>query len=645
MPQSTFVDHRGERIRLGVEIGRGGEAAVYCVKGEPGLVAKIYHQPPNREKIEKLSRMVEVQTKPLLAIAAWPIATVFTPGGKSLVGFLMKNMKAFKDIHLLYNPKSRMREFPEKANWQFLVHTATNVARAFCAVHEHGHVIGDVNQSNVRVSPETAVVSLVDCDSFQVSSNGKTYPCEVGVPLFTPPELQEIQFRDATRIPDHDNFGLAVLIFHLLFMGRHPFAGKFLGVGEMPIEKAIAEQRFAFAKDVQRTQMLPPPACITLAHVPPEIGELFTQAFGLSSVRKGRPGGREWIDALNALNARLIVCSSNRAHLFFNELAYCPWCSIESSGVLLFVDNTIAFSSSGFSVEVTWSAILAVPNPGPGNMPSLVGFLSDVEPSPRAKTAARKKLYKFAAVIAASLIAVAFVIFSENGFAYMYFLAVIVGILRGLFHSDAPTEFGRVARAAEARLQNLQNSWKRDASSDSFNTKLESLRALSDEYRRLPEWRKAKIRQLEGTLYDSQLRNYLQRFDIATADIPDVKDGRKVMLSAYGIDDAADITLSALESVPGFSSSLIMQLIAWRQGLETKFKFEPGRGIDPGDIQHLDQNIAKRRAEIETLLSKGPAELRGLRRRIVASRGRLQSELEQALRDVAQAQADERAAA
>jgi DNA-binding helix-hairpin-helix protein with protein kinase domain len=32
-------------------------------------------------------------------------------------------------------------------------------------------------------------------------------------------------------------------------MGRHPFAGRYLGLGEMPIERAIAECRFAYSRD------------------------------------------------------------------------------------------------------------------------------------------------------------------------------------------------------------------------------------------------------------------------------------------------------------------------------------------------------------------------------------------------------------
>src|SRR5258708_30246711 len=113
------------------------------------------------------------------------------------------------------------------------------------------------------------------------------------------------------------------------------------------------------------------------------------------------------------------------------------------------------------------------------------------------------------------------------------------------------------------------------------------------------------------------------------------------MLSSYGIDNASDVTSTALDAVPGFGGFLTMQLITWRQSLQATFKFNPGRGVDPADIQRLDQEIAKRRIEIEALLSKGPSELIGFRRRIIAARARLQDQLEQAYKDVAQAQAHE----
>ena len=72
------------------------------------------------------------------------------------------------------------------------------------------------------------------------------FPCEVGVAHFTPPELAGRNLHELQRTTNHDCFGLAVLIFHLLFLGRHPYAGRFLGIEDMPIERAIHEHRFAF---------------------------------------------------------------------------------------------------------------------------------------------------------------------------------------------------------------------------------------------------------------------------------------------------------------------------------------------------------------------------------------------------------------
>ena len=40
---------------------------------------------------------------------------------------------------------------------------------------------------------------------------------------------------------NHDNFGLAVLIFQLLFMGRHPFSGRYQRPGRHALSNARLE--------------------------------------------------------------------------------------------------------------------------------------------------------------------------------------------------------------------------------------------------------------------------------------------------------------------------------------------------------------------------------------------------------------------
>ena len=86
-------------------------------------------------------------------------------------------------------------------------------------------------------------------------------------------------------------------LFHLLFMGRHPFAGRFLGAGEMPIEKAIAECRFAYSRDARRTKMAPPPFTPPLAVAGPATTELFERAFHPMVASGGRPTAEDWVKA------------------------------------------------------------------------------------------------------------------------------------------------------------------------------------------------------------------------------------------------------------------------------------------------------------------------------------------------------------
>jgi DNA-binding helix-hairpin-helix protein with protein kinase domain len=228
-------------LRLNHEIGRGGEGSVFELVGNSNHVAKIYTSPPDNKKVQKLLRMAETAAPTILKIAAWPNDVVVDKSDR-VCGFTMSRITARRDIHELYSPKSRSAAFPD-ADFRFLVHVGANISRAFAAVHDQGHIIGDVNHGNVLVGSDGTVM-LIDCDSYQIWNGQSAYTCDVGVPLFTPPELQGKSFRGLYRTKNHDAFGLAVIIFHLLFMGRHPFAGKYLGSGDMPIDKAIAEYRF-----------------------------------------------------------------------------------------------------------------------------------------------------------------------------------------------------------------------------------------------------------------------------------------------------------------------------------------------------------------------------------------------------------------
>lgn len=362
-PNPAFTGSRSGIIyKLGQEIGAGGNGVVYTVSRRPELVAKIQKHALSRDDLDKLDVLVRAATPDLLSVAAWPMDLIKAASGR-VVGYVMPRILDARPLYELYSPRSRIHHFPS-ADFRFLVHAATNVARLFAAVHKAGFICGDVNHSNILVR-QTATVAAVDCDSFQVG-DGSRFPCLVGTELFVPPELLGASLGATRRTANHDQFGLAVIIFHLLFMGRHPFAGRFLGQGDMPIERAIAEGRFAYSRDAARTQMAPPPFTPPMTTVGPAVAELFEQAFHPLSAKGARPSPEAWIDALDALKASLVPCQTVAWHHHKSGATSCPWCAIEGPARVRLFGGIIKIATAALAdLETLWTRYLALADPGP----------------------------------------------------------------------------------------------------------------------------------------------------------------------------------------------------------------------------------------------------------------------------------------
>jgi DNA-binding helix-hairpin-helix protein with protein kinase domain len=50
--QPETVDSRGQRLRFGTLLGRGGEGSVFELPASPDLGAKIYHSALSAERVE-----------------------------------------------------------------------------------------------------------------------------------------------------------------------------------------------------------------------------------------------------------------------------------------------------------------------------------------------------------------------------------------------------------------------------------------------------------------------------------------------------------------------------------------------------------------------------------------------------------------
>jgi len=632
----------GKPISLGRKLGQGGEGAVHEVSSQSDLVAKIYHNATTREKAAKLTAMVVLKTERLLKLSAWPIDTLHERKDGPVKGFVMPKVVDHQDIHVLYGIKSRHAEYPD-ARWPFLIQAASNVARAFSVIHEHGHVIGDVNQGGVVVS-KSATVRLVDCDSFQVSTNGNRFLCEVGVPTHTPPELQDRSFRGVVRTQDHDAFGLAVIIFQLLFMGRHPFSGAFLGRGDMPLERAIKEFRFAYGPGATARQMKQPPATLPLEAVSTPIVNLFERAF-LSS--GARPRAPEWINPLDDLGKNLKQCAKNSGHSYLSTLSSCPWCKIEShAGVVVFFPIYVAgvATASGFNIAAIWTQIENVPQPAPLSALPVKSSVS-ITPSPKATQIQRaRRLRSYISTVALATVYIVLFAVPLGGGA-TFFLILLAAISAVLFartgQNDSTLELQRAKKDAEDAWIDIQKRWRpaQDAGRR-FSSKLAELKTTKTEYQNLPTVLQRKLQQLEKEVYRRQLERFLDGYRIDKARISGIGHARQITLRSYGLETAADITQNAVLAVPGFGPTYTAKLLIWRSQIEQKFVFDSRRGVDAQDKRNVEIEIQNRRAKLEQELRSGVTVLRQLSDQAQSTNINLHKSADIATKNLGQAEAD-----
>jgi DNA-binding helix-hairpin-helix protein with protein kinase domain len=332
---ATYRRARNRPLTLGPLIGRGGEANVYAVGKARRWVAKLYHD-PTLARAAKLRQMIaNPPVDPSGASGhtsiAWPAELITSTGGQA-AGFLMPavDQRAAVPSFRLYNPRDRLATWPG-FGWDYLLRTAANLAGVVRALHARGYVIGDLNESNILVT-NTALVTLVDCDSMQVPAGGADlFRCTVGKAEYTPPELQGRSFADVTRTPEQDAFGLAVLVHLLLMEGVHPYQGVWRGAGAPTVAEHIRAGHCAL---VPGSGLTPPPYALPFDTLPPELQRLMLRCFGDGQRNPAaRPTAAEWQRALGEASRRLARCKANKQHVHGRHLAGCPWCARIARGL------------------------------------------------------------------------------------------------------------------------------------------------------------------------------------------------------------------------------------------------------------------------------------------------------------------------
>jgi DNA-binding helix-hairpin-helix protein with protein kinase domain len=275
----TYYDVGGNQIKLGDFLGKGGEASVFNIVGQPKLAVKIYKETPSSETIQKLHKLIDM---PAITNTAWPLKLVFeSNSSKTVVGYLMPKAEGVKTWNNFNVEISRTQVKGYNYTPTFFHNMLTSFVKVLSDVHSAGLIIGDINCSNALID-RSGYCMVIDVDSFQV---GSQFLCTVARPEFLAPPLQSASLECVVRDQSHDRFAMGVLFFTLICNGIHPHQG----IGQ---PNSIPE-RIKANLCIGSSLYKPPKFQYDVNKLPTVIRQLFIRAFTLVPTTN-----QEWLSAL-----------------------------------------------------------------------------------------------------------------------------------------------------------------------------------------------------------------------------------------------------------------------------------------------------------------------------------------------------------
>jgi DNA-binding helix-hairpin-helix protein with protein kinase domain len=632
-------------ITLASEIGRGGEGVVLSVVEYPNWVAKVYSTEVSSQRTNKLKAMVHLRNDRIQNLCAWPTDLIVDRADR-VVGFVMPRVSKALDVHKLYGPTSRQRDFPD-VGMRALLYAARNLASAFSVVHNQHCVIGDINDRSALIAPDMTV-KLIDCDSFQISDRGQLYSCDVGTPTHQPPELQGVStFRGLARTPNHDNFGLAVQIFQLIFLGRHPYDGRAEGQDVADTASRIKMHMFMYGKGAAAKKLKPPPYALPLDHYGPELASMFERAFSPVSCNGGRPTAGDWVSTLTELaQGKLGRCKHNRAHFAASGTRRCEICAIERvSGALLFLpppgsailSSSPAGGRSSAAQQLRVEILQLRSQLTGGRLPTPDDLTSSVTATP-----APPSINPVAVRVVALAVLVGSILASSK--VPMAFLAGLAGavILWALSNNK---DRARKSRAdallkAELKYRDAANDWSILLSGEDLRRAEEEVRNAERRAPNLQPERQNLLQRARDNERGRQLKAFLEQFSVASADINQIGRARLTALRSYRIETAADITQGKLLSVPGIGPKRAMFLMNWKDQIQKRFSYNAQSALPKSVLDQVDQEFIRISNQASADVDRALSKLKYL----LAERTKKREEVLAAARDaaagVAQARAD-----
>ncbi len=204
----------GQPMKLGKEIGDGGEAHCYCFDSSDEYICKIFDPQSvdlskKKEKVEYLVSLAEQLNDSSLA---WPLGCVYDRQNR-FIGYYMERIQGAIPLErLTCSLKERKDILHNKAN---LMKICINLCKIFVKLHENYILVGDISFLNILFNPSTYDVYLIDIDSVQADQ----FFCPLNTAEFVAPEYIDDNLRRMNvtfREEQGELFLLAKALFEII---------------------------------------------------------------------------------------------------------------------------------------------------------------------------------------------------------------------------------------------------------------------------------------------------------------------------------------------------------------------------------------------------------------------------------------------
>ncbi|HOV79860.1 MAG TPA: hypothetical protein PK728_07085 [Bacillota bacterium] len=277
---SVVYSSRGP-VKLKEKIFESASGVFYAAGSN--LVCKIYSPEYAVLQRKKLLKMLNMHMS--AEEICWPVDAVMHKNS-GIAGYLAMPLIGISVKDAIF-PKGRLAKVYPHWTRRNLVHLCIDVAAVVDRLHSAGVLFGSVSPSNILVDSD-GKVKIVNVDEMQIDN----CPCLCIDPDFVAPEVKHKKTGPVLATREQEYYGLAVLLFMILFPGKHPFSP---GAGVMPGRMRLLE--FPYPLGEKGGYYTPgPPWNFIWSNLPYRIKQMFYGTFKEGA----RMSPREWQLALKS---------------------------------------------------------------------------------------------------------------------------------------------------------------------------------------------------------------------------------------------------------------------------------------------------------------------------------------------------------